>query len=46
MATIKELVQKEIDALAKAQKIKSSTEKVAENITARSEISKAAKQTP
>jgi len=46
MASIKELVQKESEALAKAQKLKASIEKVAANIVGRSEISKAAKERP
>lgn len=45
MATIKELVEKETDAFAKAQKLKASLAKVAENITARSEIAKEVKKT-
>jgi len=44
MASIKELVQKESEALAKAQKLKASVEKVAANIVGRSEISKAARK--
>lgn len=46
MATIKELVEKETESLAKAQKIKQSAQKVADNITARSELAKAAKSKP
>lgn len=46
MATIKELVEKETESLAKAQKLKASLGKVESNIKARSEIAQAAKTKP
>jgi len=44
MATIKELVQKEAETFAKAQKLKDSTEKMVRQMTAVSEISKEARK--
>jgi len=40
MATIKELVQTEAESYAKAQKLRTSAEKMAENMKMRSEIAK------
>jgi len=44
MATIKELVQKEIEAFEKAQKLKQGLEKMVKNMTAIHEISKEARK--
>jgi len=45
MATIKELVQKEAESFAKAQKLRKGLEKVKENITAIHDIAKERKGT-
>jgi len=44
MATIKELVQKEAESFAKAQKLRKGVEKVKENITTIHDIAKQRKQ--